>query len=102
MLHPGQQAKISTGKISVINNVNLESVVAWKEGLFYFDNDNIQKVMRQLTRWYDMDVSYEGKVPERVFSGQMKRSLNLSQVMQILEYNNIKYSIVGRKMIISE
>lgn len=102
MLQPGQQAKVSTEKISVVNNVNLESVVAWKEGLFYFDNDNIQKVMRQLERWYDIDVSYEGSIPAALFSGQMKRNLTLSQVMQILEYNNIKYSIVGRRMIISD
>lgn len=102
MLQPGQQAKVSTEKISIVNNVNLESVVAWKEGLFYFDNDNIQKVMRQLERWYDIDVSYEGSIPAALFSGQMKRNLTLSQVMQILEYNNIKYSIVGRRMIISD
>ncbi len=103
LIKPGEQARVNiiTG-IKVKKYVNMEQVVAWKNGIFYFDKDNIEEVMRELARWYDVNVSYKGEMPERNFSGEIKRSMTLSQVMKVLEYNNIKYSIIGNQMIISQ
>ncbi|HJU45510.1 MAG TPA: FecR domain-containing protein [Chitinophagaceae bacterium] len=66
LLIPGQQAKVNIENetITVINDVDTEEAIAWKEGLFYFEDDDIKTVMRQLARWYDVEVEYEGKVPD--------------------------------------
>ncbi len=103
VIKPGQQVQVNKGGVGlkIVDHVDLGQVVAWKEGVFYFNKNNIREVMNQLARWYDVSITYEGTFSGRTFSGQMKRDLKLSQVMKILEYNNIKYQIIGKQMIIS-
>ncbi len=97
LLKPGQQAqKFKSGVITVNDNVNIDEVIGWKNGLFYFENANLQKVLRQLSRWYDVDVVYENGVPSRSFEGEIQRDLNLSQVLRILEKNKVHFKIEGK------
>lgn len=101
LLKPGQQAGIRTHEaIRIIEKVNTSQVTAWKEGMFDFDGVALQEVMEQLSRWYDIDVSYEGTVPALYFEGRMDRGLNLSQVLEILKETGIKYKLDGKKLII--
>lgn len=96
LLKPGQQAKKQkSGAIIVNNNVNLEEVMGWKNGVFYFENANLQTVLRQISRWYDVDVVFEKGVPVRTFEGEMQRNLQLSQVIKILEKNKVHFKIEG-------
>jgi transmembrane sensor len=83
MLAPGQQAQLRmNGAIGVIKNADVAAAVAWKNGYFSFDNTGIESVMRQLSRWYDIDVSYEGdRVPSESFWGDLQRSATLSSVL---------------------
>ncbi len=67
-----------------VRKVNTDIAVAWKNGLFHFDNADLRVVMRQLERWYDIDVSFEGQLPEEKFEGELKRNLNLAQIMKLL------------------
>jgi ferric-dicitrate binding protein FerR (iron transport regulator) len=99
-LAPGQQAQmkntnIGNGHIRVIDDADTEEAVAWKNGLFYFDNVDIQAIMRQLARWYKVQVVFKGKVPARRFAGQVSRGANLSQVLKILELSKIHFTIEG-------
>jgi len=95
LLKPGEQAVISdAGKIGV-KNVDTEEVVAWKDGLFQFKDADLPVVMRQLSRWYDVQVDYEGKLPQTVFSGKLHRNVNASQVLDILRYFNVNFRIEG-------
>jgi len=97
LLKPGQQAqKLKSGAIVVNDNVNTDEVIGWKNGLFYFENANLQKVLRQLSRWYDVEVVYEKGVPSRSFEGEIQRDLNLSQVLRILEKNRVHFKIEGK------
>jgi len=80
-----------------------EQAVAWKKGLFSFKQTNIEEVMRQLSRWYDVEVSYPEGVPHTTFTGEMHRDVNASQVLDILGYFKVHFQIVagtGGKQII--
>ena len=101
IIKPGEQALLTEGseKIRIVNP-DIEEVLAWKNGFFYFDGANIQFIMRQLARWYDVNVIYERDIDERRFGGEMQKSLRLSQVLKLLEKNNIHFSIVGRDIIV--
>lgn len=99
LLKPGQQAqKQKSGAIAVNDNVNLEEVMGWKNGVFYFENANLQLVLRQLSRWYDVDVVFEKGVPSRTFEGEIQRDLQLSQVLKILEKNKVHFKIEGKTL----
>jgi hypothetical protein len=106
ILKPGQQAvlKINDSHLATdlaINDLpNLEAVMAWKEGQFYFDNADITTVMHQLEKWYNIEVVYQGNKPPQLFGGKIQRNLNLSQVLRALEYTGINFRIEGRKLIV--
>jgi ferric-dicitrate binding protein FerR (iron transport regulator) len=84
LLKPGQQAQVAPeagmGSIRIQNEVDLDEVVAWKNGIFNFTNVDLPIIMRQLARWYDVDIIYEGEIPARKFEGKIQRNLNLGQV----------------------
>ncbi len=102
LLKPGQQSQLSQdGQIKIVSNVDVEQVVAWKNGMFYFDNADIGTVMRQLSRWYDVDVLYQSNNIEHLFVGKMPRSSKLSDVLKALELtSNIQFEIQGKKIIV--
>jgi len=101
-LVPGQQAQISNGRsIKVINNADIDQVVAWKNGYFSFDRADLQTVMRQIARWYDVEVSYEGKIPKRQFGGKIDRNSDISEVLKILEESKVHFRIKEKKIVVS-
>ncbi|MFB6457090.1 FecR family protein [Chitinophaga sp. Hz27] len=103
ILQPGQQANINqnlSAAITVINNANVDRAVAWKNGLFNFEGATLGEMMKQLERWYDITVRYEGTIPEREFQGKLPRNLHLSQVLRILDEMGIKTRLEGKVLII--
>lgn len=102
VLQPGQQARMQGTGISVENRVDTEQVTAWKNGQFNFNHTNLSSVLRQLSRWYDIDVKFEGPVPERSFRGKITRDLNLSQVLAVLQEVGVQFRIEGRTLIVAE
>lgn len=101
LLTPGQQARLAAaGPIKVINDVDMEEVIAWKNGYFSFNRADLKTVMRQIARWYDVDISYEGQVPERSFGGKIDRNNNASEVLRILKESKVHFSIDGKKIIV--
>lgn len=104
-IKPGQQAiylsdQQKQSSIEVKNGIDLSAVVAWKNGFFNFDQADLKSVLRQLSRWYNVDVVYQGNIPKRVFGGEMQRDLNLSEVLKILEKNNVHFKIETDKLIV--
>ena len=97
ILKPGQQAQIGK-EIKVKKEVNIEAVIAWKNGLFAFDQSDLKSVMRQIARWYDMEVEYAGEVPDRKFGGAISRMSNVSNVLRVLEESQVKFQVEGRKI----
>jgi ferric-dicitrate binding protein FerR (iron transport regulator) len=101
ILKPGQQASISqSSKLSHPIPVQTDEVVAWKNGSFQFDRVPLSAVMRQLSRWYDVDVVYEKGVPDINLGGEMKRDLSLSQVLKGLGKMGVNYRIEGKKLVV--
>lgn len=101
-LIPGQQAEISgKGNFVIHKNVDMEEVIAWKEGLFYFHKADIKTVMKQISRWYDVEVEFKDAGKKRSFKGEIQRDLELSQVIKILKMHQINIELSGRKMIVN-
>lgn len=97
-LKPGEQAAIdnNTGVMSV-RNADVQGVVAWTTGFFEFDNANINIILRQLARWYDIDVDTK-TVDKRLFGGRINRNLPLSEMLSLLESSGAKFNLEGRKL----
>ena len=106
LLTPGEQSQIAgpvtaDKSINVVQNANTEEAVAWKNGFFQFENADVQTIMRQFARWYNVDVVFDGKVNERLFSGEIHRNLTLLQALELLNYANVHFNIDGKKIIVS-
>ncbi len=97
-LNPGQQAISQPGQdnIKVDYDVDTEEAVAWKNGMFIFNNTPLVNIMKQLERWYNVQVVYQGKIPEDTFNGNISRNNNLSEVLKVLEYSDIRFKIEGK------
>ena len=104
LLKPGQQAQVkpSGSDITVIPDADVDEVLAWTKGFFQFNNDDIRTVMGQLSRWYDVDVTYKGEVPNRTFSGKIYRNVNASQILEIMNLSKVHFKIEGKKIIVTE
>lgn len=102
VLKPGQQARVAgSEKIKLVSDVDVEKVMAWKDGVFNFQDATLQEVMRQLERWYDIDVVYEKNIPRLEFYGKMGRDLSLAAVLRGLEKSNVHFRIEeGRKLVV--
>jgi transmembrane sensor len=99
LLTPDQQSRIyNNGKSEVTDGADIEAIVAWKNGQFQFESDDITAVMRQIARWYDVDILYTGKIPEGTFSGEVSRNTNLSNVLKILELSGLHFNIENNKV----
>ncbi len=101
VLQPGQQAIFAAAyeKFKKIN-VDMDDVVAWKNGLFQFDGDDITSIMRQINRWYNVEVAYPDKIPVRRFEGKISRSAPLSDVLKILELSGVKFKVEENKIMV--
>lgn len=92
IIQPGQQADQDHNMIQV-RSVNTEDAVGWKNGLFVFDQTELHDLMLQLSRWYNVDIVYQGNFPRRVFSGEIPRSYSLAEVLKVLELGSIHFRI---------
>lgn len=101
LLQPGQQARVGE-HIHEVKEADISQVMAWKNGLFNFDHADIQTIMRQLSRWYDIDVRFEGNTPALSFHGKITRDLNLSQVIKLLQQVEVKFRIEGKTLIVTQ
>jgi transmembrane sensor len=100
ILLPGQQAAIAAAAAIKIQKVDAEESIAWKNGIFNFNKADIKTVMRQIARWYNVEVVYEGAVSAEKFEGEIPRSSTLTEVFKILELSAVHFKIEGRKVIV--
>ncbi|GAO42041.1 FecR family protein [Flavihumibacter petaseus] len=108
LLAPGQQAiaqqngKQDQDAIAVVDDIDVEEVMAWKNGQFIFNGSDVQQIMRELERWYNVEVQYEGKQSDKHFTGIVGRNLNISEVLKIMERAGIRFTIEGRKITVGQ
>jgi ferric-dicitrate binding protein FerR (iron transport regulator) len=103
VLKPGEQAKVSASRTDIMLDAatNMDKVIAWKNGVFSFYNEDLETIMRQISRWYDVDVVYAGPLPKEKYFGEIPRNSKLSEVCRILELNNLSFEITGRTLKVS-
>jgi ferric-dicitrate binding protein FerR (iron transport regulator) len=99
VIKPGQQARIASD-INIINVVDLEQVMAWKNGNFKFSHTDLKVIMREIGRWYDVEVIYEGNIPVQLYNVGVPRTANVSEVLKGLEYTGAHFSVEGKKIIV--
>ena len=100
-IKPGEQAAVNNknGGIDVAT-ADMDAVMAWKNGLFEFQGADIATIMRQVARWYDVEIVFAGKTPARKFEGKISRNAQLPEVLKILELSNIQFRVEGKKIIV--
>lgn len=101
LLVPGQQGVLRSddGKLDV-QPADIEQVIAWKEGLFYFSGSDLYTIMNQIGRWYNVEIEYEGEIPKRNFEGKISRSAQLPEILKILELQNFRFEVKEKKVIV--
>lgn len=108
ILRPGQQAclisrsnQLSQSPELKVIEVDPSAATAWKEGYFQFNGVSLSELMRQLARWYDLQVTYEGVPGEYEFVGRIERNTELSNVLKVLEFGGVKFKMEKNKIIIT-
>lgn len=99
LLTPGQQAMTTTGgPIHVDKNADVEQAIAWKNGFFQFRETDLKTIMRQIMRWYDVEVVYDENIIDRYFTADISRDKNLSALLKILELSDIHFKLQGKTL----
>jgi ferric-dicitrate binding protein FerR (iron transport regulator) len=102
LLKPGQQSLVDGNKIQVIDHANTEEAIAWKNGYFRFNNEKIRSIMLKLSRWYDIDVEYEGETSDEGYYGTISRYKNISEVLEMLQQTKgVHFKIKGRRVTVT-
>lgn len=104
VMRPGQQASWSSdNKFTLSDHVDMDAVISWKNGRFYFNNTDIKTIMRQISRWYNVDIVFEGRPVNVSLGGIMSRKENVSQLLELLEATGkVHFKIEGKKIIITQ
>lgn len=94
-LKPGQQSRLSQNeKLQLVANPDIEMVMAWKNGFQSFKKTGIDAILRQIKRWYDVDIEYETEVPSEItFTGEIPREVTLSQLLKALESKQLHFTL---------
>jgi ferric-dicitrate binding protein FerR (iron transport regulator) len=92
VIKPGEQA-VPNGSHEgfTVRNANLEEVLAWKNGYFFFQDADLPVLLRQFARWYNIDINYQGQPRAYQFVGKLPRTAKLSSALKLLEVNDIPF-----------
>lgn len=103
LIEPGEQAVLNKADENSMAKhlVNINKETSWINGIFSFEGDDLKSVMRQVARWYDVNVIYEGPISEEKYFGEISRSSKLSEVIKILELNNVNFDVAGKTIKVS-
>lgn len=102
ILKPGEQAEVSRRGHVTVKTVALEDVISWRSGYFRFSNEHMESVMNKISRWYDVDVRYDGEdLKKQSFSGTIVRSKHISEVLNTMQKNSgFKFELNGRRLVV--
>ncbi|MGV3528091.1 MAG: FecR family protein [Flavisolibacter sp.] len=103
-LNPGQQAVVSAGNgdIRIQYDADVNEAIAWKNGRFVFNSADVKTIMRQIARWYDLTVLYEGKIGTDTYSGVVGRDANITQVLKIMEEGGVHFEMDNKSIIVRQ
>ncbi len=103
-VQPGEAAIITreSDQDFAVQKVDIERVMSWKNGMFSYSQASLSEIMRDLARWYDVDVRYEGAVPDLKFDGYISRDNSLDKILKILELNHVGFRMEGRTIVVTK
>jgi ferric-dicitrate binding protein FerR (iron transport regulator) len=101
IIKPGEQSIVSDHSPSTIDHSpDIQKVIAWKNGFFEFNDLALPAIMRQISRWYDVDVSLQASYPDKRFGGRISRKLNLASIITMLETYGVHFKMENNKLIV--
>ena len=100
IIKPGQQA-VATDDVHIIKNPDLGPGMALKNGEFVMKSADLHSIMRQVARWYNIKVIYEGDVKPRSFTASIPRNVNLSKLLEMLRFMGVNFRIDGQTVVVS-
>jgi transmembrane sensor len=102
ILRPGQQAVLAlSGHQLTVRDADVNKIMAWKNGLFVFNNTDLPTILREMARWYDVEIVYQATPGKELYGGGISRNLNLSAVLDVLEKNGINhFKTEGNKIVV--
>ncbi len=102
LLSPSKQAIMKREDQSLtVSNADVSKALAWKNGMIEFDGDDLPYIMRQLSRWYDVDVNFAGEIPKGTYKGAIHRQSPLSKVLEILRVAGVQFKLKDKKLIVT-
>lgn len=101
VLRPGQQSVLNASSLLVNKDVDTDEITAWKNGQFVFNSTSLEQLMKQISRWYDVEVEYKGIIPQERFTGIVSRTSNLSEVLNIVKQAGIKFEVEKNKITVT-
>jgi hypothetical protein len=101
-LKPGEQASMNENGVFSISNVDIKESISWKEGIFYFNDTDLESIMKSLARWYDVEVNYRSKdLKELTFGAVISRRSNISNILNLMKMTGtVDFEISGKKIIV--
>lgn len=101
LIKPGERAVIRNNESEIsISEADIDKVMAWKKGFFEFDNTELPAIMRQISRWYNVDIRYEGQPGDKKFGGRISKNLNLGNILTLLEANGVQFTLEGETLVV--
>ncbi len=100
LLKPGEKATVAQNGNVTISKGNIKQSIAWKNGMFDFTNADLSTVMREIARWYNLKITYEGTIPQRYFTGMIERSLTLDQMLKGLAHEGVNYRLENERNLV--
>lgn len=100
LLSPGEQAEYNQTNTSIQlkKDIDAEDAIAWKNGFFVCNGKDLKAILRQVMRWYDIEVEYQGNIQPEIFVGTISRNMNLSELLKVLEITGVQFSLRGRQL----
>lgn len=104
ILKPGQQAQVNQNDNTLgVVAINVDEIASWKNGYFSFQNEKINTIMNEISRWYDVDVEYEGKIKNHTYEGSVSKFKDISEVLEILELTGgVRFKVEGRRVVVMQ
>lgn len=101
LLVPGQQGVSAAGQNIFTHSVNVNQVIAWKTGYFLFRDNDIREIMKQISRWYDVEIEYEGNITHKTFGGIYSKNKDINELLKGLELTGlIHFKVEERRIIV--
>lgn len=102
LVKPGEQAQLINNVLSSPKKVNAEAEVAWKNGFFDFQKTDVDYILRQVSRWYGVEIRYKGAIPKGLYTGRISKAVKISKLLDMLQFTGLNYTLSNNTIVVNE